>query len=150
MYYLIAFCIGIASSMQAPINALLAKNIQSSVLFSATLAFGIGFICLLLVSWYNHALSLESFKALANQSLWKFSGGILGAFVVFAMAFLTPKIGVANMVLFVILGQISSGLVMDNYGLFELAKKPFSLERIGGIVIIGIGLVVFFIKELRG
>jgi transporter family-2 protein len=46
-----------------------------------------------------------------------------------------PRIGVANAVFFVLVGQIFSAALIDRFGLFGAAKYPLTLQRSIGIVL---------------
>lgn len=150
LYIFLALSIGVASSVQAPINALLAKSTGSSALFSAMVAFGIGFVCLIFVNFFLQNLNFANFELVFRQEFYKLSGGILGAFVVFAMALLAPKMGVSNMILCVILAQMLTGVVMDSFGVFELATKELSLQKILALFVVAFGVLLFFARDFKG
>ena len=54
-------------------------------------------------------------------------------------AWTAPRIGVANAVFFVLLGQLVSAALMDQFGLFGALKSPLTTLRIIGIVFMVIG-----------
>ncbi len=145
-----AFTIGLTIAIQAPINASLAKSIENSFIMAATVSFVVGSICLILVASINGDLNLNSIKNLSNQSWWKFLGGILGAFFVFGTTLVAPKIGLINMFIIVLIGQLIMGLILDNIGAFGLEIKHISWQKILGLSIIIIGLIIFFYKEIFG
>lgn len=150
MFYLFAFCIGVLLAIQAPINASLGKALFGTPLIAALISFAVGTLCLFLIACYQGNLNANMLKAITQQSWWKFIGGILGACVVFGTILLAPKIGLANMFLLVILGQILSSVFLDSIGAFGLQVKNISLEKIIGILVILIGLGIFFYKDIRG
>lgn len=161
MYYIIALCMGVAIATQAPINATLARYLQSTSfislqlgsIVSALISFGIGTICLGLVAYFSGALNAEIIKSIPQQIFshqwWKFLGGVLGAFFVFGTILLAPKIGLLNMFLLALVGQLITSLVLDYLGAFGLGVKPISWQKILGLGIILAGLLVFFSKELQ-
>ncbi len=149
LYYIIAFCMGIAIAMQAPINASLAKALGNSPINAALTSFIIGSICLLIIAYLQGSLNLFALKTLSIQNLWKLLGGILGAFFVFGTILLAPKIGLINMFLLALVGQLLMSVILDNIGAFGLVAKPITLQKILGLGIIIIGLCVFFSKELK-
>lgn len=149
MYYAIAFCMGLAIALQAPINAALARSLGDSVLVSAFISFFVGAACLAVFAYFSGALHLEVLKALPQQAWWKFLGGILGAFFVFGTILLAPKIGLINMIVTVLIAQLVAGLILDSVGAFGLSIKPISWQKIVGLVVICLGLFIFFSKELN-
>ena len=149
MYYAIAFCMGLAIALQAPINAALARSLGGSVLVSAFISFFVGTACLAVFAYFGGALHLEVLKALPQQAWWKFLGGILGAFFVFGTILLAPKIGLINMIVTVLIAQLVAGLILDSVGAFGMSIKPIYWQKIVGLVVICLGLLVFFSKELN-
>lgn len=150
MYYAFALCMGLAIALQAPINAVLARSLGGSVLVSALISFLVGTLCLALLAYFSGVLHLETLKALPQQPLWKFLGGVLGAFFVFGTILLAPKIGLINMFLIVLVGQLITSMILDSIGAFGLSVKPISWQKIAGLLIMLAGLLLFFSKELKG
>lgn len=148
MFYIFAFCVGIALAIQASINAALAKALNQNHLLAALISFAVGTLCLFVLCYFNGSLNLSIFKALTQQSWWKYLGGFLGAFIVFAMALIPQKIGLVNMGLLLILGQVLSSVVFDKIGAFGLEVREISMYKIIGLIVIFIGFIVFFYKDL--
>lgn len=153
---------GMAISIQAPINASLARLLKGSWLISlqcgsilaAFISFGVGTLCLGIIAYVSGAFHIDIAKSLLQlhfwqQSWWKFLGGALGAFFVFGTILLAPKIGLVNMFLLALVGQLITSAVLDCVGAFGLSIKPISLQKILGLGIILVGLLVFFSKELQ-
>lgn len=149
LYYIIAFCMGIAISMQVPINASLAKILGNSPINAALTSFVIGSICLLIIAYLQGSLNLFAFKTLSIQNLWKFLGGVLGAFFVFGTVLLASKIGLINMFLLVLVAQLLMSLILDSVGAFGLVAKPITLQKIAGLGVVILGLCIFFSQEIR-
>ncbi|ASQ31252.1 putative inner membrane transporter, YdcZ family [Campylobacter avium LMG 24591] len=147
-YYIMALFIGVALAVQVPINAALGRSVLNAHLVAAFVNFFVGTLCLLVIIYFAGLLNASVFKLSISQEWWKYLGGVLGAFIVFAAAFLAPKIGLTNMFLMLVLGQIITGMLLDRMGAFSLAVKEISLFKICGLAIIFIGLFIFFYKEL--
>jgi len=148
MFYIIAFCIGMAIAIQAPINALLGKSISNSPLIAALISFSVGTLCLCVLSVLTVSFNTQILKALFTQEWWKYLGGFLGAFAVFGTIILAPKIGLANMFLLIVLGQIITSLLLDYFGAFSLQSKSIDFSKICGLLLVFAGLFVFFYKDL--
>lgn len=147
-YYFLAFSMGLAIALQAPINSTLAKSLQGSFLLAAVISFGIGFLCLLVLAFFHGDLNIAVLKSLAGQNWWKFLGGVLGAFFVFGTILLAPKIGLVAMFITVLIGQLIMALILDSLGAFSLEIKAITWQKICGLLTIFAGLIVFFSKEL--
>ena len=68
-----------------------------------------------------------------------YAGGFVVAFYVLSITWTSPRIGVANAVFFVLLGQIASAALIDQFGLFGALKSQLTTQRIIGIILMAIG-----------
>jgi len=68
-----------------------------------------------------------------------YAGGVLVAFYVLSITYSAPRIGVANAVFFVLVGQIVAAGLIDQYGLFGAMKSPLTATRWIGIALMLIG-----------
>ncbi|MBN6710885.1 DMT family transporter [Haemophilus haemoglobinophilus] len=142
-FMLIALCAGIALATQAAINSQLAQSIAGQPAIAALISFATGTLVLLFICWWKMDL-FSALQQVPKQPLWKLIGGPLGALVVFTTIFLAPKIGVTNMLFFIIVGQLLTALIIDHFGLIGMVQRPVNLWQIIGFIVIGIGLLLFF------
>ncbi|WP_158655417.1 DMT family transporter [Helicobacter marmotae] len=147
-YYMLAFVMGLAIALQAPINAALARSLDNTPIMAAVVSFVIGSACLIAIAFFSHSLNFHTLKALTQQNWWKFLGGILGAFFVFGSIMLAPKIGLINMFILALMGQLVTSVVLDSIGAFELSVRAISWQKIVGLCVMFVGLGIFFQKEL--
>jgi len=64
-----------------------------------------------------------------------YAGGLLVAFYVLSITYSAPRIGVANAVFFVLVGQIIAAAAIDQFGLFGAMKSPLNGTRLFGIAL---------------
>lgn len=64
-----------------------------------------------------------------------YAGAVLVAFYVLSITYSAPRIGVANAVFFVLVGQIVAAALIDQYGLFGAMKSPLNGMRFFGIAL---------------
>ncbi|PJG81958.1 DMT family transporter [Caviibacterium pharyngocola] len=149
-FVLIALCAGVALAVQAAINSQLAHSLIGQPAVAALVSFATGTLLLLLICWWKTDL-FTALQQVPKQPFWKLIGGPLGALVVFTTIFLAPKMGVTNMLFFIIVGQLIAALVIDHFGLLGMTQRPVQLWQIIGFIVIGIGLTLFFFgKTLFG
>ena len=67
---------------------------------------------------------------------------LLGVFYVTASIPLTPKLGEANIVAFVLASQVLASIIVDQFGLLNLPVHPASLTRLGGATLVIAGVFV--------
>lgn len=64
-----------------------------------------------------------------------YAGGVLVAFYVLSITWTAPRIGVANAVFFVLVGQIVAAGLIDQFGLFGAMKSPLTGMRLFGMAL---------------
>ena len=132
--------------VQGVINSQLGRSLENVVL-ATLVSFIIGALTLMLVFLYRSSGSVTaSLQGLREVPPLLYIGGVLGAVYVTAVAALIPKIGVANTMIAVILGQVILSLLLDHYGLLGLDIRAIGWPRIigAGLVVLGLVLVVKF------
>ena len=137
-YALIMLAAGIGVPLLAALNAGLGVRLGSPVAAA---------VCLFLVALVAAlgALALSgpaNWSALATTPKHLFLGGVLVAFYVLSIIYVAPHFGVGNAVLFVLLGQLISAALIDQFGLFGAVPTPINALRAGGIGLMALGVVL--------
>ncbi|WP_165009521.1 DMT family transporter [Neisseria yangbaofengii] len=142
VYLGLAFAAGMASAMQAAINTQLARAMGDETLIATLISFAVGTVALFFITWVKTDL-FGYLAAIGQQSWWKLSGGLLGAMFVFTSVLLAPKLGIANMLFVIIIGQLLAAAVIDHYGFIGMAVREMTMPKLIGLVVMGIGLALF-------
>ena len=133
----------VAAGMGVPVLAALNANLGARIgspVAAGLVLFGVAFLsalAVLMVTGGQGALG-----RVPGQSPVLFLGGCLVAFYVLSITFVAPRFGLANAILFVLLGQLVSAAVIDATGLMGLAARPVSLTRLIGLGIMALGVVL--------
>jgi len=126
-------------ALQAPINAALARSIESSVA-AACISFGVGFVVLLAITLaYGDGVSLTRVGTVPK---WLLVGGALGAVFVWTSLWAVPILGVLTTTTLLILGQMIASLAIDHFGAFGLIPRDISLPRVLAAILVGAGAVL--------
>lgn len=134
----LALLIGVLVAMQSQINGTLGKKI--GIVEASLVSFSIGtFVLFFVVLLFGKG---DVFLA-STVPKWQLIGGVLGATFVSISAFVVPKIGVANTLLAVIIGQISISSAIDHFGLFGAQQIPFNQKRAIAMILLFIALYLF-------
>lgn len=72
--------------------------------------------------------------------------GLAMAFYALTVTFLTPKFGVGNVVICVVVAQLVMSSVIDQFGLFGAPVYPIDFKRVAGLVLLGGGAALVAIK----
>ena len=141
LYYAIAFTSGLLIAIQAGVNSQLRLAVQHPVL-AALISFVVGGVLLFIVYLFSGKAPVP-LSAIPSVSWWKLTGGLLGAIYIFSIIIIAPKIGAANTLCFAIAGQLISAIILDHFGWIGFPVKEISIGRIGGalLIIIGVYLV---------
>ena len=142
--FVLAFCVGLFISVQAAVNSQLANALHANSVVAAFISFSVGTVVLGIAAFARGGVG-EAFGALAQQPMWKLTGGVLGAAFVFGTVFLAPRIGLLNLVVLVIAGQLLTSMAIDHFGLVNVAMRKVSAVRLLGavVMIVGVALALF-------
>jgi transporter family-2 protein len=132
---LIALCLigGLSISVQTPLASLMGTHIgviQSVFIVNLGGAVASGLI-LLFIGFNLNQLSQVPWYAIC--------AGIFGVIVVSVTNYVIPHIGVASTLSLIIAGQLIAGMVIDRFGIFNSAVRPFDINRLIGLILISGG-----------
>lgn len=133
--FILGIVVGCAQPIMTSLNTKLSQRLRSPLLPSCT-TFILAMIltgCVLLVLQGNLYIPLGT---IAKEPWWIWTGGICGDIIVIFSILCLPKLGSVETVVFLVLGQIVSGLYIDHFGVFESAVIPMTLLRAVGAVLV--------------
>lgn len=143
LYITLAVSAGAMIPFQSAMNTQLGKSLHSPY-FSALTVFAVAFIGLavyVLVSRYSVPTSTQ----FADAPKWSYLGGILGGTYILLIVLLAPKLGIGDVTVLVLMGQILAAMVIDQFGLLGAAVHPINWQRAAGVVLLCAG--VYLIKK---
>ena len=138
--YIIPFIVGMFLPIQGGVNNLLAKGLNNPVpasfisFLGGTLILG----SIVLVTRYSFP-DMATMKAFPIH-YW--IGGLLGAMFVTSIIFIAPVTGIVSFLSISLAGQFFMALIVDHFGLFEIAKNEINPGKIVGILVIFIGTYI--------
>lgn len=138
-YALIMLAAGIGVPVLAALNAQLGARIGSPAAAGAVMFLIAAIAAVLVAAAFGQT---SAFALIAAQPKHLFLAGLLIAFYLLSISWVAPRFGVGNAVMFVLLGQIIAISVIDHFGLFGARLRPLDLTRMGGIVLLAIGVVL--------
>ncbi len=128
------FCGGIAVAVQPSINGRLAQKVGTFE--SSCISFAVGTLLLMAVVLIAGRGSL---KGVASASWWELTGGCLGAFFVTMTIVAIPRIGTTASMAAVIGAQLTTGVLLDHFGLFGFRTIPLDGKRAIGVALLMAG-----------
>jgi len=78
--------------------------------------------------------------AISEVPTWQLLCAFFGVGYVVLTILSVPKIGVSTAVILIIVGQLVTGMVVDNFGWFENSVIHFDMKRLAGMILMFIAL----------
>ena len=139
IYGAVMFAAGVGIPILAALNAQLGARIGSpfaaaAVLFLVALAAAVAVM--------GATRSGGALVQVPMQPRHLFLAGVLVCFYVTSITFVAPRFGVGNAIFFVLLGQMVSAALIDQFGLFGAMLREMTWQRAAGIGAMVVGLVL--------
>lgn len=144
---LFALAIGTLLPIQAAANAQLGRLIGHP-LWAACLSLFVSFSIMLPVIALSK-VPLPNISSALSGPWWLWVGGLIGAAYVTAATLLVPRIGAAGFMIAIVTGQMLMAVIIDHYGLLGLSSRAVNLERLAGIVLLVIAMVLIQHSSVR-
>ncbi|WDE98668.1 DMT family transporter [Lentisphaera profundi] len=141
------FFVGSLIALQGSVNSALGKFLEHP-LHAAIFSFGLGLVALLIASLCLKT-GLPTTAKIFSAPKVILIGGLLGAVFVTSVILCVPKVGVANVVMAALCGQIVLSLILDHFGVFGAAARPIDLKRLAGALFVIIGVILVSLPRTR-
>ena len=83
--------------------------------------------------------SVSGFGDALRQPRWMWLGGLAGAFIVFTVTWVAPRIGAFATTGVFLAAQLAMAVVIDRFGLFGLNRIGLGWTRIAGLALLAAG-----------
>jgi len=110
----------------------------SSVMNAALVSFAVGTVALLVIVLAQR--DLPTLQGLRGITWWHWSSGLLGVFLIATAAFAAPRVGASLFMALLLAEQLLMALVLDHYGWAGYRQASISLSKVGGIVLVFLGV----------
>ena len=139
------FIVGGMIAVQGAVNSQLGKHLGEP-LHSALFSFGSGFVTLI-IAIAVMGKGFPSYSKIAEAPKLYLIGGLIGTFFVTSCIIFIPKIGIANVLLASLCGQIVFSLMFDNLGSFGVPKQPIDIKRAAGALLVISGVILINLQK---
>jgi transporter family-2 protein len=131
-FYILTMFLGVVLAVHLAMNGKVGSVLQNARVGNALFwcIGALGALAIGLSGWQSGAL--EPLKQVHPVLL---TAGVLGACLVFAIAWLIPKVGAGNIMIVLLAGQVIGGLVMSHYGWLGSPVQPITLAKVAGVVV---------------
>ena len=139
-YMLAAVAVGAMITSQPPLNAIIARHVDSA-LAATSISILVAFLCsllLLLVAGFGRVAP----ATIAAVPWWAYLGGVAGAIFVGSGVIIAPMTGALVFFVCIVAGQLIGSTIADHFGAFGLTVREVSGSRILGISLVLAGAVL--------
>lgn len=137
IFFILPTLAGLTITTQAAVNSQLRFAVNNAWV-AAFISFLVGTLFLGAVIVFTRQ-PVPSLQTLSQISLYKYAGGLLGAFFVTVIIYSVPKIGSANVFALLIAGQLVFAMLYDHFGLFGFPQNSISWVKLAGVIMLVTG-----------
>ena len=139
-YAVWAFAAGALIPLMGILNAGLARA-TGGIIQATVLLFASGLIASLVLAATTRA-NIPALQTLAHIPPSQYAGGLIVGFYIVSIAFLAPRFGVGNAILFAVTAQLLTSALIDHFALAGAAPRPLTVMRVIGLIIVVAGIVI--------
>ncbi|UCF92759.1 MAG: DMT family transporter [Desulfobacterales bacterium] len=139
IYILLAFLMGVTTSVYLPMNSSVSKHIGSSITANITFFIVALLTSILIFILFGDFNTLPNLKAVP---VYLYLTGFVSAFIVLGTTFLIPHLGSRTFFILLIAGQIVMATIVSNYGILSSPKDPITLRKVFGALLVVLGAII--------
>lgn len=147
LFLVMALVTGALIPIQAATNAAFSKSIGNPYV-TGLMVFIVGLLGMLLFT-FIFRVSLPTAQQLVNAPSYGYLGGIIVVTYVIMITILVPRIGVGTAIGFIVTGQILFAVIIDHFGLFNVAVRSIDKARLIGVLLIVTGVYLVMKNDLQ-
>ena len=126
---------GVATALQAHFMGLLDRHVGT--LESVFITYASGGLAITLVMLFLRGGNL---RAVSSAPWYALTAGLLGLVIVGTIGFTVPRLGLTTALTLVLAGQFLASVLIERFGWFGAAVRPFEWTRLLGILILMLGV----------
>ena len=132
--------IGVVLTLHLTMNAQVGVIVKNSKMGNA-IFWTIGAITALIIG--ATAWDSTVFTRLKDVPIWLLSAGMMGAALVFGIAWTLPQVGAGTAFVLMIAGQVIAGMLFSHFGVLGSPVEPISFIKVVGalLLVTGAGIV---------
>jgi bacterial/archaeal transporter family-2 protein len=138
LYFLTMFLgvvLAVHMSMNGAVGVVLKNARVANAMFWCIGA--VGAVAIGLTGWQSGA-----FAPLKAVHPLLFTAGIIGAALVFGIAWVIPQLGAGTVMITLLAGQVLGGLIMSHFGWLGSPVQPITLAKLAGVAVMVAGVAI--------
>jgi transporter family-2 protein len=93
---------------------------------------------------------MPAFAQVIGAPLPSYGAGLIIGFYALSATIIIPRFGAASFITFILIAQLVTSAIIDQFGLFGMTRRPLDAMRMAGLGVILIGIALMEIANLRG
>ena len=89
------------------------------------------------------------YSQIGSAPLSSYGAGLLIGFYALSATIIIPRFGAGNFIAFILAAQLATAAVIDQFGLFGMARQPANALKLGGFLLILGGIVLLQVAAKR-
>lgn len=138
LYFAISLALGIMLAIYMPMNSSVALHLGSTLAATITF-FSVALLTALIV--FACCGQYGALSKIGSVPSWLYLTGVFSTVMVFGTTFLIPKIGIRQLFILTVTGQILTALLLGHFGFLGLPKDPISTAKVIGAVLVIMGAI---------
>jgi transporter family-2 protein len=137
--YILTILLGVVLAVHLSMNGKVGSVLQNARVGNALFwcIGALGAMAIGLSGWQTGAL--EPLRQVHPVLL---TAGVLGACLVFAIAWLIPQVGAGSVMITLLAGQVIGGLIMSHFGWLGSPVQPITMTKVAGVLVMIGGVVL--------
>jgi len=78
-----------------------------------------------------------------------YGAGLLIGFYALSATVIIPRFGAASFIAFILIAQLVGSTIIDQFGLFGMARRPVDILRVSGLIVITVGIAIMELGNLK-
>ena len=140
--YLLTMFLGVVLAVHLSMNGKVGSVLNNARVGNALFwcIGAVGALAIGITGWHSGALA-----PLKQVHPLLLTAGLLGTSLVFAIAWLIPRVGAGPVMITLLAGQVLGGLLMSHYGWLGSPVQPITLTKLAGVAVMigGVFLATF-------
>jgi transporter family-2 protein len=92
---------------------------------------------------------LPTFAQLRAAPVTGYGAGLIMGFYALSATVIIPRFGAASFIAFILVAQLLGSVLVDQFGLFGMARRPVDAMRVAGLIVIVAGIAIMELGNLR-
>ncbi len=136
VYFLMSLAVGSGTAVQSSVNSALGKIIGVAEATFTSLTVSIIIISVAMLLGFRSG----NIGSITTVPPYMLIGGIFGMAYLLTANIVVPIIGVASFISLMVVGQLTTSVILDTIGVFGHQSHPLDAMRVVGVVLLFVGM----------